>query len=101
MPEYKDVEDVEVVEQTAAQKEKMKKISSEYINLLREFTRILNERGISGSVLEFSVYEKQIDDVLTEFRPPSTKSTTTRARAGLGIWGCRPDCVCGGLVIRF
>lgn len=76
------------------QEEKMCKIGEIQIDLAREFTRILNDRGISGSVIEFNVYEVSFDDFLADVGKDN-------GRFRLGVWTCAPNCVCGGLRVRF
>jgi len=74
--------------------QKLCKIRDIQIDLAREFTRILNDRGISGSVVEFNVHDISFDEFLTEVE-------NENGRVGLGGWTCPPNCVCGGLVVRF
>ncbi|MEX1328141.1 MAG: hypothetical protein AB1Z29_15145 [Desulfobacterales bacterium] len=44
--------------------EKICQIDKLHPNLARAFTKTLNEKGISGSVLAFSVYDRTFDDAL-------------------------------------
>lgn len=73
--------------------EKMCQIDKLHPELAREFTKILNEKGIKGSVLAFSVYERDFDDAI--------RSIGQSQEAALGCWGCPPDCVCCGIGGRF
>ncbi|MEA5508065.1 hypothetical protein VB735_34285 [Halotia wernerae UHCC 0503] len=72
--------------------EKMCQLDTLHAELTREFTNILNAKGITGSVLEFSVYDRDFDDVM---------SSGEQLQGIFGCWTCPPDCVCCGIRGRF
>ena len=74
-------------------KQKMLEVRGVYLELAREFTRLLNDRGISGSVIQFSVHNRPLDEIL--------EWLDENEAVALGWWTCPPDCVCCGLGGRF
>lgn len=73
--------------------EKMCQIDKFHSELVREFTKILNARGITGSVLAFSVYDRDFGDAI--------RSIEKSQELAFGCWTCPPDCVCCGIGGRF
>ena len=73
--------------------EKMCQIDKLHSELAREFTKILNAKGIAGSVLAFSVYDRDLDDAF--------RSIEQSQEVAFGCWTCPPDCVCCGIGGRF
>lgn len=72
--------------------ERMCQLDALHAELTQEFTKILNAKGIKGSVLEFSVYDRDFDDAI---------SSDGQLQSIFGCWTCPPDCVCCGIRGRF
>jgi hypothetical protein len=73
--------------------EKMCQIDKLHTELALEFTKLLNAKGITGSVLGFSVYDRDFDEAI--------RSIENSQSVALGCWTCPPDCVCCGIGGRF